>query len=276
MGHTTCEKSVSRKPYSAYTAEELALDDLFVRWVKHPSDEEVATHWQQWLARNPACCSRVDAARQFILNASRAGAAGLSSDEVNSVWGRIRESLQTMEDVRPLQPNDRAMVGWWYFGRTVAATLGVILLISWALWMQYGPHQPMEVVSTTGGAARQVQLPDGSLVTLYGNSQLRYDRQGFTNCYSDDTPRAVWLDGEADFTVAHRPGTAADQQFRVHTPSLTVEATGTVFHIRHCPKGTKVALTSGAVNLLVSRHKPIQLRPGQTIEVVAGLVRSLP
>lgn len=233
-------------------------------------------HWQRWLEGNPACCSRVDVARQLILTASRVGAAGLSSDEVSSVWGRIRESLQAMEDVRPLQPNDRTMVGWWYFGRTVAATLGVILLIGWAVWMQYGPNQSVEVIRTSAEPSRLVRLPDGSQVKLYANSQLRYDRQGFTDSWSDDTPRAVWLDGEADFTVAHRPEAAADQQFRVHTPSLTVEATGTVFHIRHCPKGTKVALTSGAVNLLISRHKPIQLRPGQTIEVVAGLARPLP
>lgn len=266
---------MSQKPYSAYTAEELALDDLFVRWVKHPNDDEVATHWQLWLNHNPARRPTVETARRLILHSARTESAGLSTEEISSLWGRIRVSLQEMEDVRPLQPDDRTMVGWWYFGRTVAAALGVVMLCGWALWMQYGPHQSQEVISMANEPSRMVQLPDGSQVRLYANSQLRYDRQGFTDSWSDETPRAVWLDGEADFTVAHRPATA-DRQFRVHTGNLTVEATGTVFHIRHCPKGTQVALMSGAVNLLVNRHKPIALRPGQTIEVTAGLTHSLP
>ncbi|QJD78945.1 FecR family protein [Spirosoma rhododendri] len=265
-----------QKPYSAYTAEEFALDDLFVRWVKHPHDEEVAMHWQLWLNHNPARRHTVESARQLILHSALAGSDGLANDEISSLWGRIRESLQGMEDVRPLQPKDRTMVGWWYFGRTVAATLGVVLLIGWALWIQYGPHQSQVVIRTGNEPERAVQLPDGSQVQLHANSQLRYDRQGFTDSWSDETPRAVWLDGEADFTVAHRPAPTTDQRFRVHTSNLTVEATGTVFHIRHCAKGTKVALTSGAVNLLVNRRKPIQLRPGQTIEVAAGLARPLP
>ncbi|GAB3561369.1 hypothetical protein GCM10027578_02020 [Spirosoma luteolum] len=249
---------------------------MFVRWVKHPDDEEVAAHWNLWLSYNPRCADTVETARFLIRNVSQFPANGLSPDETASVWGRIRGSLQTMEDLRPLQPDVRTMVGWWYFFRTMAAAVGLVLLVGWAVWMQYGPNQLEETIRTTNEPPRLVQLPDGSRVKLYPNSQLRYNRQGFTNRLSDEAPRAVWLDGEADFTVAQLPDTASAHRFRVHTSDVTVEAAGTDFAVRHCPEGTRVALRSGIVNLLVSEHKPMRLLPGQAVEVAGGLIQALP
>lgn len=267
---------MSRKPYSAYTAEEFALDDLFVRWVQHPDDEEVVAYWQIWLSQNGQCVDTVETARELILTASRSAGLSLSTDEVSSVWNRIRESLETMEDVRPLQPDVRAVVGWWYFLRTVAALLGVVLFTGWALWMQYGPNGVVKTVRTSDGESRLISLPDGSTVKLYANSQLRYDPRGFAHQWSDDTPRAVWLEGEADFSIAHRQDTSSALLFRVHTPDLTVEAVGTTFRVRQRPEGTRVALTTGQVNLLLNEQKPIRLQPGDSVEVAAGLIQPLP
>lgn len=267
---------MSHKPYSVYTAEELALDDLFVRWVQHPTDEEVVAYWQIWLLHNPQCADTIDVARQLVLTASTPSSLSLTPDEASSVWWRIRESLQTMEDIRTLQPDVRAVVGWWYFFRTVAATLGVVLLISWALWIQYGPDQSIKTIRTTAGPPKTISLPDGSTVRLHANSQLRYDRRGFARQWSDETPRAVWLEGEADFAVAHRNDTSSARLFRVHTPELTVEALGTTFRVQQSPECTKIALTSGQVNLLLNKQKPIRLLPGDSIEVAAGAVQSLP
>lgn len=262
---------MSHKPYSAYSAEEFALDDLFVRWVQHPDDEEVGAYWQSWLAKHPHCFETVDTARNLILTGSRSALPALSSDEISSVWGRIRESLQTMEDVRPLQPDVRAVVGWWYFARTIAALLGVVLLIGWALWMQYGPNQCISTISTPADQTRQIRLPDNSTMTLHPSSSVRYAR-----CWNDESPRAVWLNGEADFSVVHRNDTSSSRLFRVHTAGLTIEAVGTTFQVRHSPKGTCVALTSGQVNLVLRHQKAIRLRPGDSIEVATESTKVLP
>ncbi len=259
------------KPYSAYSAEEFALDDLFVRWVQHPDDEEVAAYWQNWLEQNPFCTDTVDTAREIIRAGGLPSVPALSTDEISSVWGRIRESLQTMEDVRPLQPDVRAVVGWWYFMRTVAAALGLVLLVGWALWMQYGPNQSFLTINTSVGQVRTIQLPDNSTVELHGSSTIRYARR-----WTDETPRAVWLQGEADFQVSHRNDTSSARLFRVHTPDLTVEAIGTHFRVQQRPEGTCVALTSGQVNLLLKQQKPIRLYPGESIEVAGDSVQSLP
>ena len=271
MAYTQQSYTVSYKPYSAYSAEELALDDLFVRWVQHPDDEEVVAYWQNWLSKHPHRNQTVETARELILTASRSALPALSIDEISSVWGRIRESLQTMEDVRPLQPDVRAVVGWWYFMRTMAATLGVVLLIGWALWMQYGPNQCISTVNTVANQTRQIRLPDNSTMTLHPNSSAQYAR-----CWTDESPRAVWLSGEADFSIVHRNDTSSARLFRVHTDDLTIEAVGTTFQVRHSSKGTRVALTSGQVNLLLKHQKTIRLRPGDSIEVATRSTKSLP
>ncbi|WP_461041007.1 FecR family protein [Spirosoma harenae] len=262
---------MSHKPYSAYSVEELALDDLFVRWVQHPNDDEVEAYWQNWLAQNPDCEETVEAARRLIQASSQPMLPALTTDEISSVWGRIRESLQTMEDLRTLQPDVRVVVGWWYFIRTIAAGLGVMLLIGWALWMQYGPNQRISTISTTAHQTRQIRLPDNSTVTLYPNSSVRYARR-----WNDETPRAVWLKGEADFSVTHRSDTTSARLFRVHTTDLTIEALGTAFRVTQQSASTSIALTSGAINLLVKHHNPIQLKPGEWIEVPTSLDKSLP
>ncbi len=262
---------MSQKSYSAYSAEEFALDDLFVRWVKHPNDEEVASYWQIWLRNHPYQTATVDLARELIRTGSRPVIPPLSYDEMSTVWGRIRESLQTMEDVRPLQPDVRAVVGWWYFIRTVLAILGVVLLIGWALWMQYGPNQSVWSISTQADQTRQIRLPDNSSMTLYPNSSVRYARR-----WTDETPRAVWLNGEADFEITHRNDTSSARLFRVHTAGITIEAVGTMFRVRQRPKGTCVALSSGQISLLLKHQNPIRLEPGDSIEVATGSAKSLP
>ena len=262
---------MNQKPYAAYTAEELALDDLFLRWVQHPDDEEVVAYWQTWLNNNPHRSDTIDTARELIRVASLPASVPLSIDEASTLWGRIRESLQTMEDVRPLQPDVRTMVGWWYFFRTLAATLGLVLLVGWAVWMQYGPNQSIQTIKTDIGQTKTIRLPDNSTVKLYPNSSLRYARR-----WSDESPRAVWLQGEADFSVIHRTDTSSARLFRVHTSDITVEAMGTIFRVQQYPECTHVALTSGMINLLLEHQNPIQLKPGESIEVASRSPKLLP
>jgi len=151
------------------------------------------------------------------------------------------------------------------------AAAGLLLLVSWALWMQYGPGQSMQMVRTATGQTRTIHLPDYSVVTLHPSSTVRYARR-----WTSDLPRAVWLEGEADFMIVHQPDTSSSRLFRVHMPDITIEAVGTQFRVRQQPEGTRVSLQTGRVDILLSQKKTLRLQPGDSVRVAGGTIQSLP
>ncbi|MBO0929831.1 FecR domain-containing protein [Fibrella aquatilis] len=268
------------KPYAHYSAIELAMDDMFVRWVQMPDDDELSAHWQGFLEHQPQCEDLVYEARQLVKQISQPVATlpALHTDEVHSVWGRIRGSLQDLDDVRPLQPAVRSAVGWWYFGRAVAASLGMILLVGWTVFKQY-TSETSRLITTTS-AARQIELPDGSSVKLLPHSQLRYTPRGFARESAADgddqaeLTRAVWLTGAAEFKVVNPTGHGAANAFRVHTDNLTAEATGTHFSVDSQHGQTRVTLLDGTLNLLLGHRQLRHLNPGETVLVAGGDIGS--
>lgn len=263
------------KPYALYTAEELAIDDLFIRWVQCPHDEEVDAFWRQLLGQHPHLAFRFDEARSLVLRLSQSLALPtLRTDESATLWRRIRGSLQDLEDVRPLRPEVRRFIGWWYFVRSAAATVGIVLLVSWTVYKQYTQEASRLITTTT--QARLITLPDGSEVRLMPHSRLRYTPRGFAResaaegSTTAELTRAVWLDGTAEFKVANAPGRSVANAFRVHTDQLTAEATGTQFRVCHKGGKTLVALREGHLNLLLGHQQVRYLSPGETVSVEGG------
>lgn len=249
------------KHFSAYTAEELAADELFIRWVQHPDDAEVSAYWEGWLTHHPYKAEDVAIARELVGMASGPASKPMEGEEVMSLWGRIRSSIQEMPELQPLQPEIQSWVTNWYIFRWVSAVAGIVLFVGWVLWMQ-GAHA-METVRTPIGVAKTVKLPDGTLVKLVGNSQIRFAR-----VWSGEVPRAVWLEGEAFFTVAERPGSGDDSKFRVHTNTLTVEVQGTRFNVSQRKKGTRVELSAGKIKLMLNDDPQIiEMKPGESVEI---------
>lgn len=251
------------KHFSAYTAEELAADELFIRWVQHPDDAEVSAYWERWLAHHPYKTETVELARELVHLASNPASQPMEGEEVVSLWGRIRSSIQEMPELQPLQPEIQTWVTNWYIFRWVSAAAGIVLFIGWVFWMQ-GAHA-METVRTPDGVAKTVKLPDGTMVKLIGNSQIRFAR-----VWSEEVPRAVWLEGEAFFTVAERPGSGDGSKFRVHTNTLTVEVQGTRFNVSQRKKGTRVVLSAGKIKLMLNDGpQVIEMKPGESVEIPA-------
>ncbi len=115
---------------------------------------------------------------------------------------------------------------------------------------------------TTGnGQTREVQLPDGSTVTLNANSTLRH-----AAVWNPNTPREVWLNGEAYFSVKHL---ANHQRFRVHTTgNFNVEVLGTKFVVYRRHEQERVVLLSGKVRVdFHDRTQPdVILKPGELLQ----------
>ena len=264
------------KPYAHYSAIELAMDDMFVRWVQMPDDDELAAHWAGFLEHQPQCEDRVYEARKLVeeISLSPATLPTLYAEEVHGVWGRIRGSLEGLDDVRPLQPAVRSVVGWWYFGRVVAASLGMLVLVGWTVFKQYNSETSRLITTTV--AERQIELPDGSSVKLLPHSSLRYTPRGFARESAADgdvqaeLTRAVWLDGAAEFKVVHPTGRGSANAFRVHTDNLTAEATGTYFAVDSQHGQTRVTLLDGRLSLLLGHRQLRHLNPGETVLIAGG------
>lgn len=89
------------KPYSEYSAEELAMENLFIRWIRFPDDPSIKSFWENWIVKYPSMADTVEKARELVLTASDWKPESLSNQEVNTIWDRIRSSLEIISDGEP-------------------------------------------------------------------------------------------------------------------------------------------------------------------------------
>ncbi|HEV7350648.1 hypothetical protein [Telluribacter sp.] len=120
------------KPYSEYSAEELAMERLFIRWVRFPNDLPIQSFWENWLVQHPHMNETVHTARQLVEQASAWNSEDLSGEEAGSLWTKIRSSIERLPDVEPLDPSLRSIAANWYFFRWSAGVCATGLLIM--LW----------------------------------------------------------------------------------------------------------------------------------------------
>jgi transmembrane sensor len=102
-------------------------------------------------------------------------------------------------------------------------------------------------------------LPDGSKVTLNGNSKLEYK-----SSWRNDDVREVSLTGEAFFEVTHKTN---NQKFIVKTRDLSVEVLGTEFNVMSRKTRSYVVLRKGSVRLAVEGKEDWVMKPGEMVEV---------
>lgn len=114
-------------------------------------------------------------------------------------------------------------------------------------------------LSTDYGCSSKATLPDGTVVWLNANSNLEYSRN------MGDCCRDVDLRGEAYFDV-HAD---ADHPFNVHTPYITVTATGTEFNVNAYDHNASVTLTEGSVEVSDAVRK-VSMMPGEHLSLRDG------
>lgn len=155
---------------------------------------------------------------------------------------------------------------WWQTaGWRVAASVTLfVLALAGYQWQRPGPTVADVNLKTSFGETRLLTLPDKSVVTLNGNSSVRYAEK-----WDTDQPREVWITGEGFFDVVH---TANNQRFVVHLPTgIDVEVLGTRFNVYGREANTKVILDTGKIRLNVNRKTgdPMVMQPGEMFEANA-------
>lgn len=140
----------------------------------------------------------------------------------------------------------------------IAASFLLLASLGWLIYEVSGSEQIHE--QTASGEIKHIQLPDGSSVSLNGNSSLRYAK----NWESGET-RKVYLEGEAFFEVEKKPRTQA--KFQVLTEGLRIEVLGTSFNVNNRKEATSVFLEEGKVKIkLEEEHEPeVFMKPGEIV-----------
>lgn len=105
-----------------------------------------------------------------------------------------------------------------------------------------GPRAvPEHTLATRPGERAQVDLSDGTRIVLAAGSRLRYP------AFVDRTPRTVWLEGEAVFTVAHDSA----RPFVVRVGNAVIQDVGTRFDVRAYAddRPVRVVVAEGSVDV---------------------------
>lgn len=144
--HSCAPKTNPMKPYSEYSAEELAMERLFIRWVLHPDDPPIRKFWTSWIDKYPHMGETVQDARALVHTASDWNLEEVSTQESGSLWSRIRTTIETLPERDHLDPSLKVMATNWYFLRWSAGIAATVLLVLlWFFWeptaFPVGPNQ---------------------------------------------------------------------------------------------------------------------------------------
>lgn len=230
--------------------EEIISDEQFLSWY-FKTDLEKGRLWEQRSSRGEVDPILVSEAIELIEQLQLAESAPtdeqlLAAEE--GLWNRISTFQSTTEIVQ-----ETLIVPWFKRPLQVAA---ILLLIVGAGFLAFQYANPGVSVYKTGfGEITSSRLPDGSVVTLNGNSSVRYQHTNLVH-----REREVWIEGEGYFEVQ---STADKRKFKVHLGTLDVVVTGTEFNIYNRLHKTEVLLTSGAITV----SSPLT---GETHQLVPG------
>ncbi len=233
--------------------EDWLQDETFINWVFR-SDEADYLRWEKRLSKSPG--GRKWAAKARVMLHDVVNQPVVPKEKTQAALERLEKRLKVDlgEGLTPYSDRPIRTVNWWKKPASIAVSITLLVGIL-ALGSYLWPSQYVEIV--TGYAEKmEFDLPDGSEVILNANSTLKY---------RPDSPREVWIDGEAFFHVQKQQISKA--KFEVHTTDLSVVVLGTSFNVSNRRNETQVFLEEGSlnVNLLNDQNSQILLEPGDLI-----------
>ena len=126
----------------------------------------------------------------------------------------------------------------------MAAASVLLLLIGFGTYFMTDRNSPEWVaVTTEPGQIMEVYLPDSTLISMAGNSSIRYDKKAYGK-----ERRVVEMKGKAFFQVTRNEA----RPFSVYTERTEVTVLGTSFQIDEQPDGTDVDVMTGKVSFGVT------------------------
>lgn len=212
---------------------------MIEQWLNEPTHQELYFQWlEEWELEN----------MQLIPNADKAYARLLALRR-----GEVPQTKPSFAAPRVIVFGNRfRWFGWVAAAVLVVLSLGGYLFSDQLLYKRY---------ETSNGEVRTVMLADQSQATLNANSELKVPRFDL-----EKGDRRVWLNGEAEFVVTHKPD---HRRFVVQTSNqLEVKVLGTEFIVYSRARGSKVVLKKGKVQLRSLADRtivPVTITPGDVV-----------
>lgn len=211
---------------------------LINNWVKDPANEDFFYQClEEWERQHP----------QYLADVNR----GITGFRETVRLNRQRPLPAKTNQVKSKNSN-------WLLAASVVLVLG-LAGFAFEDRIQYSKYE------TSAGEVAAYTLPDGSLVTLNANSNLKVSR-----FWKILRKREVFLSGEAEFKVTR---SEAAEKFIVKTGNnVDIQVVGTVFTVFNRHNRTEVLLNEGKVRLTQqtdSTSKTIEMVPGDKIRVDA-------
>jgi transmembrane sensor len=245
--------------YNYNKIQDFLNNDSFVQWVVYGKNN---LFWEQFLRDNPAKINLVEEAQELILEINKIERNQVTELNQNAIWEKIQKELHLEEkEIHLVKPRKRRI---W----KVAACMLILLISGTLFWknqsqgeIAYGDlvaiikeGNPIIERVNENSEPMNVELEDGSVVTLEKNSKLSYP------VHFDKYKRTVVLSGEAFFKIAKNP----NKPFYVYANEIVTKVLGTSFRIQAFDKGEHVTVKVKTGRVSVYNQRSINLADPET------------
>lgn len=241
---------------------DLLADESFVNYCKGAPAQDVE-FWNNYIRQNPGRGVLVEEAKEKFVQLFNALAEADMEEQVNRLKNRL--NLLDLAEPAPVVQMERSEKKKTNkkFSLLIKLAAAAVLLAGIFFTVNYyktGGNKNSRTFLAAYGERKNIQLPDGSDVTLNAGSKIQINES-----FGVST-RDVYLEGEAFFDVKHN----GKLPFIVHTLAMDVKALGTAFNVKAYlnEKITETSLIRGLVEVTLkeSNNRTMLLYPNQKIK----------
>lgn len=226
--------------------ESLLMDESFINFCNRSSVEDIK-YWEDYIKNNPQQSELIENAKDFFSQLY----SSLATTDLEEQTSRLisKMNVTPIATVVKMDNPVRKKRYAWFTVRVRVAVLAVLLVgVGIAYYQPFkSSRENYKIFEAAYGERKNVQLPDGSFVTLNSGSSIKI-KDDFGS-----TSREICLKGEAFFDVKHNPALP----FIVHTKAMDIRALGTAFNVKAYLNEsiTEASLIRGVVEVTLKEDK---------------------
>lgn len=232
-------------------------DESFINYCKNSSADDVA-FWENYISQNPAQREVIEIARRKFILLFNVLADADRDEQAKRLINRLNATAPVIKMDEGVENNARRR---FLLLLKISGAAAIVLLATFFATQYFTTAKAgiAKTFNTAYGERKNIQLPDGSIVTLNAGSKLT-----IKNDFGVST-RNIYLEGEAFFDVHHNEKVP----FIVSTPAMDIRALGTAFDVKAYKNETitETSLIRGLIEVTLkeNNNQVLLLHPNQKI-----------